>query len=93
MAFRAAPPDELVAAGRHVLRRQGCVLLNVPLCREQRKLIHQAALFGRNLAARAIGTAGPGASGVDHRLPRVTAWAGPPDSFVAAESHIIRREW
>lgn len=37
MPFRASPPDELVAAGRHVLWRQGCILLNVPLCREQRE--------------------------------------------------------
>ena len=69
MAFRAAPPDELVAAGRHVLRRQGCVLLNVPLCREQRKLLHQAALFRRNLTPRAVGATCSLATGVDHRLP------------------------
>ena len=92
MPFRTAPPDELVAAGRHVLRRQGCVLFDVPLCREQRKLLHQAALFRRNLAPRAVGAACTLAAGVDHRLPRVTAWAGPPDLFVAAKSHIIRRQ-
>ena len=93
MPFRTAPPDELLAAGRHVLRCQGCVLFNVPLCREQRKLLHQAALFRRNLAPCAVGAACTLAASVDHRLPRMTAWAGPPDSFVTAESHIIRREW
>ena len=93
MAFRTAPPDELVAAGRHILRRQRRVLLDVPLCREQRKLLHQAALFRRNLAPCAVGATCALATGVDHRLPRVTAWAGPPDLFVAAKSHIIRREW
>lgn len=69
MPFRASPPDELVAAGRHVLRRQGCVLLNVPLCREQRKLLHQAALFRRNLAPCAVGAACALAAGVNHGLP------------------------
>ena len=93
MPFRTAPPDELVAAGRHILRRQGCVLLNVPLCREQRKLLHQAALFRRNLAPCAVGAACALAAGVNHGLPRMTAWAGPPDFFVTAESHIIRLEW
>ena len=69
VAFRTAPPDELVAAGRHVLRCQGCVLFDVPLCREQRKLLHQAALFGRNLAPRAVGAACTLAAGVNHSLP------------------------
>ena len=73
MAFRTAPPDELVAAGRHILRRQRRVLLDVPLCREQRKLLHQAALFRRNLAPCAVGATCALATGVDHRLPRVTA--------------------
>ena len=55
------------------LRRQRRVLLDVPLCREQRKLLHQAALFRRNLAPCAVGATCALATGVDHRLPRVTA--------------------
>lgn len=40
---------------------------------EQRKLLHQAALFRRNLAPCAVGATCALATGVDHRLPRVTA--------------------
>ena len=58
-----------------------------------------ARLRGLGLLGFALGFSGADgaacalAAGVDHRLPRVTAWAGPPDSFVTAERHIIRREW
>ena len=69
VAVLAAPPDELVAAGRNVLRCQGRVLLAVPLCREQRKLLHHAALFRRNLAPCAVGAACALAAGVNHGLP------------------------
>ena len=69
MPFRTAPPDELVAAGRDILRCQRRVLLDVPLCREQRKLLHQAALFRRNLAPRAVGATCALAAGVHHGLP------------------------
>ena len=46
MPFRASPPDDLVAAGRHVLRCQGCVLFVIPFCRQRGKLLCQAVLLG-----------------------------------------------
>ena len=45
VAVLAAPPDDLVAAGRDVLRRQRCVLLAVPLHREHWELLCQAVLL------------------------------------------------
>ena len=45
VAVLAAPPDELVAAGRNVLRCQGRVLLAVPLHREHWELLCQAVLL------------------------------------------------
>ena len=58
-----------------------------------------ARLRGLGLLGFALGSSGADgaacalAAGVNHGLPRVTAWAGPPDSFVAAKGHIVRREW
>ena len=93
MALFAPPPNLTIGVGGHRFRRQRAVSRPVPLLRQIRKGRRQIGLSGDHFPPRAVGALrAPLRSGKYRRLPAVALGAIPPEFFVAAEGHTVRRE-
>lgn len=93
MAFWTAPPDFAPCAGDHLIRGQRLVLRCVPVFRNYRILSRERVFLRQYVLSRAVRTTAALRPRLDGGAVGVAFRASPPDELVAAESHIIRREW
>lgn len=89
----AAPPDDAMAAGKHVARGEVAIFLCVPFLCEEWIFCGEVIFSGDGKAAAAIGTACAAAgAGVHGGLPVVAVFTCPPDFFLAAVADGLRGE-
>ena len=86
------PPDLAVAVGRDLLRREGAILLRMPLGGRGGMARGKVVLSGHDASAGADGTAPACGTAGDTGLPAVACGALPPDDALAASADIARRE-
>ena len=93
VALLAAPPNDAMAAGQHLVGGKAAIFCGMPLAGNQWVLGGQI-IFSRNgIASRAVRAATAAASpGMNSRLPAVPIGAAPPDMFLAATADSVRRE-
>lgn len=93
MAMCAAPPDDAMAAGEHLIWCEVAVFLCVPFLRKEWIFCGKIVFSGNGKAAAAVGAAcaATGAS-VHGGLPVVAVFTCPPDFFLAAVADGLRGE-
>ena len=85
MAMRTAPPDDAMAAGKHLVWCEVAVFLCVPFLSKEWIFCGEVVFSGDGKTSAAIWAACAAAgAGVHGGLPVVTLLAGPPDFFLAA---------
>lgn len=91
MAVLAPPPHLSSRAGHHILRRQFAVFCWMPLADQLRMGGCQIVFTGRKSPVGTIRTGASHCAGHDHGTPFMSFLTDPPDCFMAAGNHLIRR--
>lgn len=93
MTMCAAPPDDAMAAGEHLVWCKVAIFFCVPFLSEEWIFCGEVILSGDGKTSAAVGTACAAAgAGVHGGLPVMTLCAGPPDFFLAAVADGFRCE-
>ena len=91
--MRTAPPDDAMAAGKHVARGEVAIFLCVPFLCEEWIFCGEVVFSGDGKASAAVGAACTAAgAGVHGGLPVVAVFTCPPDFFLAAVADGLRGE-
>lgn len=93
MAMCAAPPDDAMATGEHLVWCEVAVFLCVPFLSKEWIFCGEVVFSGDGETSAAVGAACTAAgAGVHGGLPVVAVCAGPPDFFLAAIADGFRCE-
>ena len=87
-----APPDESMAAYGHVRRREGSILLRIPLLCQGGRPFCQRVDARQGTPPRTVRAAASRGAGIYPRLPAMTVRAAPPDLLPRAIGYVLGRE-